>query len=297
MTAVSRWWARNKVALFFLSPWLAGMIMLSLVPMVVSLYLSFTNYNLFEPPRWIGLTNYTNMFLYDTRYLKALQVTFVYVFVAVPLQLLLALALALFLNRGMFALEWFRGIFYIPSLLGPSVAIALLWRKVFGNDGIFNVVVAPLGIQPRSWIGDPDTALMTLIVLHVWQFGSPMVIFLAGLKQIPKEFYEAAAIDGAGRIGTLFRITLPLLTPIIFFNLIMQIINAFQAFTSAFIIGGSDGGVLDSMLFYTLYLFINGFNNFQMGYASAMAWVLLLIIGFFTALFFATSKRWVYYES
>jgi multiple sugar transport system permease protein len=157
-------------------------------------------------------------------------------------------------------------------------------------------LVAPFGIEPRSWIGDPDTSLLTLILLHVWQFGSPMVIFLAGLRQIPKDYYEAASIDGAGRISSFFRITIPMLTPIIFFNLVMQIINAFQAFTSAFIVGGN-GGVLDSTLFYTLYLFIAGFNNFQMGYASAMAWILLLIIGFFTALFFLSSKKWVHYEN
>jgi ABC-type sugar transport systems, permease components len=296
MSIISRWWKRNKVALLFLSPWLLGLLTLSLIPMMVSLYLSFTNYNLFQSPDWVGMNNYINLFTNDTRYAKALEVTFIYVFVGVPLQLTLALALAMFLNRGLAGLELFRGIFYIPSLLGPSVAIALLWRKVFGSDGLFNQLVAPFGIEPRSWIGDPDTSLLTLILLHVWQFGSPMVIFLAGLRQIPKDYYEAASIDGAGRISSFFRITIPMLTPIIFFNLVMQIINAFQAFTSAFIVGGN-GGVLDSTLFYTLYLFIAGFNNFQMGYASAMAWILLLIIGFFTALFFLSSKKWVHYEN
>jgi len=296
MSIISRWWKRNKVALLFLSPWLLGLLTLSLIPMMVSLYLSFTNYNLFQSPDWVGMTNYINLFTNDTRYAKALEVTFIYVFVGVPLQLTLALALAMFLNRGLAGLELFRGIFYIPSLLGPSVAIALLWRKVFGSDGLFNQLVAPFGIEPRSWIGDPDTSLLTLILLHVWQFGSPMVIFLAGLRQIPKDYYEAASIDGAGRISSFFRITIPMLTPIIFFNLVMQIINAFQAFTSAFIVGGN-GGVLDSTLFNTLYLFIAGFNNFQMGYASAMAWILLLIIGFFTALFFLSSKKWVHYEN
>jgi len=296
MDQVLRWWNRNKIPYLFLTPWFLGLFLLSLIPMVTSLYLSFTHYNMFQPPSWGGAQNYVTMFANDPRYIQSLKVTTMYVFLGVPCQLLLALALAMFLNRGLKGLGTFRAIFYIPSLLGPSVAIALLWRKVFGNDGIFNQVVGAFGVEGRSWIGDPDTSLYTLIALMVWQFGSPMVIFLAGLKQIPKDLYESASIDGAGASAQFFKITLPMLTPIIFFNMVMQLISAFQAFTPAYIIG-SNGGVLDSTLFYTLYLFISGFNNFQMGYASAMAWMLLLIIGFFTAVLFLSSKKWVHYES
>jgi multiple sugar transport system permease protein len=239
------------------------------------------------------------MFTRNPRYIKALQVTFTYVFLGVPLQLLTALALALILNRGIPGLPLFRAIFYIPSLMGGSVAIALLWRRLFGYDGVLNQFLGYIGIEfarPISWVTHPDYALFTLILLLVWAFGSPMIIFLAGLKQIPSELYEAAAIDGARRFSSFFYITLPLLTPIIFFNLVMQIISAFQAFTPAFIVaGGTTGGPLDSLLFYTLYLYFLGFVEFRMGYAAAMAWVLLLIIAFFTALIFVSSRWWVFY--
>jgi multiple sugar transport system permease protein len=245
------------------------------------------------------LDNYLYMFQKDTRYMKALSVTFKYVFLGVPLQLTIALLLAMVLHRGLPGLAIFRGLFYLPSLMGGSVAIALLWRRLFGVDGVLNQLLAWLGLQPDppiSYVTNPNYSLYTLILLLVWQFGSPMIIFLAGLKQIPQELYEAAAIDGAKQRSTFFRITLPLLTPVVFFNLVMQIISAFQAFTPAFIVGGgSDGGPLDSLLFYTLYLYFKGFVEFRMGYASAMAWVLLAIIAFFTALMFLSSARWVYY--
>lgn len=293
----NRLWQRNKTALLFLSPWYAGLLIFSIIPMVASLYLSFTNYDLFRAPRWVGLTHYIDMFTADPRYMKALAVTFKYVFIGVPLQLLFALGLALMLNRGLRGLPLIRALYYIPSLLGSSVAVALLWRQVFGSKGVVNEFLSWFGIQGKSWITHPDTAIYTLIVLLVWQFGSPMVIFLAGLKQIPADLYEAASIDGAGAITRFFNITLPLLTPIIFFNLVMQIISAFQAFTPAFIVGGEQGGTLDSTLFYTLYLYIKGFQQFQMGYAAAMAWVLLLIIALFTSLLFLSSRKWVYYEN
>jgi multiple sugar transport system permease protein len=185
----------------------------------------------------------------------------------------------------------YRGIFYLPSLLGGSVAIAILWRQVFGAEGLVNNL---LGLE-GSWISRPSTVLSTLIVLAAWQFGSPMIIFLAGLKQIPQDLYDAAAVDGAGKVSTFLRITLPLLTPIIFFNLVLQMIGAFQAFTPAFIISGGTGGPSDSTLFYTLYLYKKGFEFLDMGYASAMAWVLLLIIAVFTAVAFYTSRYWVHY--
>lgn len=296
---LARYWQRNKYAFLFLTPWMLGLLLFALIPILASFYLAFTNYDLFTTPHWIGVDNFRHMFTSNPRYLKALQVTFKYVFLGVPLQLLTALALALILNRGIPGLPLFRAIFYIPSLLGGSVAIALLWRRLFGYDGVLNQFLAFVGVEfdrPISWVTHPGYNLYTLILLLVWAFGSPMIIFLAGLKQIPAELYEAAAIDGAKRIKSFWYITLPLLTPIIFFNLVMQIISAFQAFTPAFIVGGgSTGGPLDSLLFYTLYLYFLGFVEFRMGYASAMAWALLVIILFFTALLFFSSRWWVYY--
>ncbi|TBL81069.1 carbohydrate ABC transporter permease [Paenibacillus thalictri] len=292
-----RLWRKNKWALLFLSPWFLGLVVFSLVPISLSLYFSFTSYDLLSTPHWSGMDNYKKLLVNDTRFIQALKVTCQYVFIGVPLQLIMALSLALALNKGIRGLSVLRGIYYIPSLLGPSVAIALLWRQIFGQDGVFNHAAGLLGIASKSWISDPNTSLFTLIALLVWQFGSPMVIFLAGLKQIPGELYEAADIDGASKLQSFLRITLPSLSPVLFFNLVMQMINSFQSFTSAYIVTNGSGGALDSALFYTLYLYISAFSHFEMGYASAMAWVLLIIIAAFTALLFLTSRKWVHYES
>jgi multiple sugar transport system permease protein len=214
----------------------------------------------------------------------------------VPLQLAVALGLALLLDKGMRGLPLYRSIFYLPSLLGGSVAVAILWRQVFGKDGIFNGFLAIFGIDGPGWIGHPDYALGTIIILHVWTFGSPMVIFLAGLRQIPEMFYEAAAMDGAGRVRRFVSVTLPLLTPIIFFNLVLQIIFAFQTFTQAYVVSGGTGGPADSTMFYTLFLYRTGFLQYDMGYASAMAWFLLIVIAGFTAFNVWISKFWVFYD-
>ena len=293
---LSRRGKNNLIGYLFLLPWLAGLLIFTLGPIVASAYLSFTDYDLLTSPEWNGLFNYTRLLTRDDRYAAAVSVTARYVLLSVPLQLVFALLVAVVLNRGLRALSFYRAIYYLPSLLGGSVAIAILWKQVFGLEGLFNQFLALFGVEGMSWIGTPSTALYTLILLRIWQFGSPMLIFLAGLKQIPPELYEAAEIDGASSVAKFFRITLPLLTPIIFFNLIMQMISAFQAFTPAFIISGGGGGPVDSVLFYTLYLYQQGFSNFRMGYASAMAWILLLIIGIFTAVAFLSSRYWVYYE-
>jgi len=285
----------NKAGYLFLLPWLIGLVLIIGGPMLASLYLSFTDYSLIQAPSWVGLENYARM-LSDPRLHKSLAVTFTYVFVGVPLQLIAALAIAMLLNEGMKGLAFYRSIFYLPSMLGASVAIAVLWRQMFEVDGLVNQVLRLFGIPATtSWIGDPQYALWTIILLHVWTFGSPMVIFLAGLRQIPGMYYEAASVDGASRWNQFRRITLPLLSPIIFFNLVLQIINAFQAFTQAFVVSNGTGGPADSTLFYTLYLYQRGFVQFQMGYAAAMAWLLLLIIGAFTAVNFYLSKHWVFY--
>jgi multiple sugar transport system permease protein len=285
----------NKAAFVFLLPWFAGLAFITAGPIVASLFLGFTDYNLIQPPEFNGVDNWTRM-LGDDRLHKALGVTFTYVGVSVPLQLACALGLALLLDRGLRGLAFYRSAFYLPSLLGSSVAIAVLWRQIFGADGLVNQVLGMVGIEGRGWISDPSTALSTLIVLNVWTFGAPMIIFLAGLRQIPTMYYEAAATDGAGRWTQFWRITLPLLSPIIFFNLVLQIIHAFQSFTQAFVVSGGSGGPSDSTLFYTLYLYQRGFNNFDMGYASALAWLLLVIIAAFTAVNFWAAKYWVFYD-
>jgi len=187
-------------------------------------------------------------------------------------------------------------VYYLPSLLGGSVAIALLWRQVFGTQGLVNQFLGVFGIEGQGWVSHPDTALGTLVILNVWTFGAPMVIFLAGLRQIPEMYYEAAQIDGAGKVRQFIAITLPLLTPIVFFNLVLQVINAFQSFTQAFVVSGGSGGPVDSTLFYTLYLYQKGFGALDMGYASAMAWLLLAIVAGLTAINFVVSKYWVFYD-
>ena len=280
----------------FLLPWFIGILCFSMVPMLTSLYLSFTNYDLFRAPDWIGLQNYSTIFTDDGRYIQSVKVTLIYVFLGVPLKLIFALFIALLLNKGMRGLPFIRAVYYVPSLLGGSVAIAILWRQVFGKNGILNDFLGLFGMEGTSWVSSPDYAIYTLISLLIWQFGSPMLIFLAGLKQVPTELYESAAIDGSGKISMFFNITLPLITPIILFNLVMQMISAFQAFTPAYIIGGAEGGALDSLLFYTLYLYQKAFGHFQMGYASAMAWILLVMIALVTALIFLSSKKWVHYS-
>lgn len=285
----------GRMAAVFLAPWFLGLALITIGPMAASAYLSFTDFSLLASPNWIGWDNYTRM-IDDPRLHKSLVVTFTYVLTAVPLQLLLALALAMLLDRGMRGLAFYRSVFYLPSLLGGSVAIAILWLQVFGVNGLVNKFLGLFGIEGQGWVSSPDTALGTLVILHVWTFGAPMIIFLAGLRQIPEMYYEAASIDGAGKVRQFFHITVPLLTPIIFFNLVLQIIGAFQSFTQAFVVSGGTGGPADSTLFYTLYLYQKGFTHLDMGYASAMAWLLLLIVAAMTAINFLASKYWVFYS-
>jgi multiple sugar transport system permease protein len=285
----------NRAAYLFLAPWFLGLALITIGPIVASLVLSFTDYSLLESPNWIGFENYERM-LDDPRLHNSLRVTFTYVFVSVPFVLALALALAMVLDRGLRGLPFYRSVYYLPSLLGGSVAIAILWKIVFGTNGLVNQVLGLFGFEDLpGWVGHPDYALGTLIVLNVWTFGSPMIIFLAGLRQIPHMYYEAAAVDGAGSIRRFVSITLPLLTPIIFFNLILETIKAFQTFSQAFIVSGGTGGPADSTMFYTLYLYLRGFGAFDMGYASALAWFLLMIIAGLTAVNFIASRFWVHY--
>ncbi|WP_158846118.1 carbohydrate ABC transporter permease [Saccharothrix deserti] len=284
----------NRAGYAFLAPWLIGIFGLTLIPMLYSLYLSLTKFNLLTDPQWTGLDNYARL-LSDERYLQSIKVTLLYVVTSVPLKLAAALLVAVALNRGLKALGFYRATFYLPSLLGASVAVSVMWRQIFSRDGLLNDFLALFGIRGADWIGDPRYALWTLVLLSAWQFGTPMLIFLAGLKQLPQDLYEAAELDGAGRFRVFFSITLPLLSPMVFFNLVLETINAFQTFTPAYVVSGGLGGPIDSTLLYTLYLYFRGFGSMQMGYASAMAWVLFAVIGAFTALYFWSARRWVNY--
>jgi len=286
----------SRAAALFLAPWLLGLVVITAGPMLMSLYLAFTDYNLLSAAHFTGLDNIGRM-LDDDRLAKSLTVTLTYVFVSTPIQLAVALGLALLLDRGLRGLAFYRSAFYLPSLLGSSVAVAVLWKQVFGVEGLLNQLLAVFGIDGPGWISSPGTALSTLILLHVWTFGAPMVIFLAGLRQIPRDLHEAAAVDGASPWHRFRSITLPLLSPIVFFNLVLGIIGAFQSFTQAFVVSDGRGGPSDATLFFTLYLYQKGFVNFSMGYACALAWLLLLIIAGFTAVNFWASRFWVYYDN
>lgn len=283
---------REGAAWVFLSPWVLGAIVLTLLPMAVSLYLSFTDYDLFNAPHWVGLRNYTQMFTEDPRYWRSVTTTLTYVVIAVPLQLALALGVALALKNMRRGKGFYRSAFYAPSLLGASMSVALVWRAVFNDGGTVDNLLGTGG-----WINKPGWSLLAVALLTVWQFGAPMVIFLAGLQQIPAELYEAAAVDGAGKWRQFVSVTVPMLSPVLFFNLVLQTIQAFQVFTPAFAVSGGKGGPADSTLVYTLYLYDRGFVASHMGYASAMAWVLLIVIGVVTAVLFRTSRTWVFYAS
>ncbi|MEV4358690.1 sugar ABC transporter permease [Nonomuraea sp. NPDC049625] len=285
----------GRAAYLFLLPWFAGLLLLTGGPILASLALSFTDFDLLTAPSFVGLDNYARMLTDDPHFVNAVRVTLIYVVFSVPLSGAFALLVAVLLNRPVRGVGVYRAAYYLPSLLGGSVAVAILWRQIFGADGLINDALSYFGIVGPSWISTPEYAIYTLVLLHIWQFGSPMLIFLAGLKQIPAELYDAAAVDGAGKVRAFFRITLPMLSPIIFFNLVLQTVNAFKAFTPAFIISGGIGGPADSTLFYTLFIYQEGFGNFRMGYASALAWVLLLVTAAFTALAFRSSKYWVHY--
>ena len=287
----------NVSGYIFIAPWLIGFFAFTLLPILSSLFFSFTRYDLLSPPSWIGLQNYQDMLFNDRRFWKALYVTFGYVFLHVPIRLVFALLVALLLAGKHRFLGVYRALFYVPSIIGGSVAIAVIWRRMFGVDGVFNSLLISLGIIDRGigWLGEPNTAIWTIILLAVWQFGSPMLIFLAGLKQIPASYYEAADMDGAGVLGKFFRITLPMLAPVMLFNLIMQTITGFRAFTESYII--TEGGPFDSTLLYMLYIFQKTFKFNDMGYGCALAWVLLAIIGILTVIIFKVSSKSIYYES
>ena len=296
-SARRRAWRRNLTGYLFIAPWLFGFFAFTFIPIAASAALAFTNFNVLSPNlSFVGLQNFATM-VGDQRFWRAVRATFFFAFMAVPLKLIFALGLAMLLNNARRGVYAYRAAYYAPSIVGASVAVAVVWREMFGKQGPLNAMLASIGLPTTAWLGDPATAPWSVILLSVWEFGSPMLIFLAGLRQIPTEFYEAAAIDGAGAFRRFVAITIPMLTPLIFFNLVLQMIFGFTVFTSAFVISGGTGAPLDSVLLYSLYLYQKGFKDFQMGYAASMAWALLLAVACCTALIFRSSRYWVHYET
>ena len=286
--------AETKAGLAFTSPFIIGFLLFMIVPMMISLYYSLCDYNILSAPVFVGFKNYIKMFS-DEVFFKTIGVTFFYALISVPLRLAFALLVAMLLLNSSRLTAFYRAAYYLPSIIGGSVAVSILWKRMFAIDGVINKVLAVFGMKdPVSWLGDKNTAIWTLILLAVWQFGSSMLIFLSSLKQIPSSLYEAASIDGAGKFRQFFKITLPLLTPTIFFNLVMQMINGFMAFTQCYII--TQGKPMNSTLFYTVYMYQQSFEYYNTGYGAALAWVMLLIVGLITAFLFATKRFWVYEE-
>ncbi|MDY0908448.1 sugar ABC transporter permease [Microbacterium sp. CFBP9034] len=280
----------------FLIPWLIGFFGLTLIPMGYSLYLSFTRYNIFTAPQWIGLDNYIRMFTDDPAFMQSAQITLIYVLVGTPITLAAALGVAMLLNYRDAGAGFFRSSFYAPSLIGGSVSVAIVWRAMFSEEGPVNGILSSIGIDLGGWVGNPSLVLPMMILLSIWQFGATMVIFLAGLKQIPKELYEAAEVDGAGAYRRFRAVTIPMLSPVIFFNLLLGLIGAFQVFTSAYIISNGSGGPAGMTNFITLYLYKRGFSDGQMGYAAAIAWVLLIVVAVIAFILFRTQRSWVHYS-
>lgn len=288
-------YANRAEGLAYLSPFIIGLIVFTMFPFVASLALSFTDYQLQNPiaaAQFVGMENYAAL-ADDHTFKQSLAVTLLYVFITVPLKLAFALFIAYVLNFKLVGIGFFRTAYYLPSILGGSVAIAVVWRYVFAGDGLINQVLVGLGVEGINWLGDPDSAMFTIMLLRLWQFGSAMVIFLAGLQAIPQDLYEAAKIDGAGPWRTFWRITLPILTPVVFFNFVMQVIQAFQEFNAPYIITG--GGPLKSTYLLPLMIYEEAFKYFEMGYASAITWVLFLLTAVCAAAAFSSSRYWVFY--
>ena len=293
--SILAWLNDERVAgLICTSPFIIGFFMFLIIPMCLSAYYSLCNFNITSDPVFVGMANFTKMFG-DAKFWKALQVTFFYALVSVPLRLLFALIVALILLKTTKMTAFYRAAYYLPSIIGGSVAVSILWKQMFAKAGTINMLLQGIGINCTiAWLGNVDTAIWTLILLSVWQFGSSMLIFLSSLKQIPSTLYEAAEVDGANGLRRFFKITLPLLTPTIFFNLVMQMINGFLAFTQCYII--TQGKPMNSTLFYTVYMYQQSFEFHKAGYGAALAWMMLLIISVFTGILFLTKKLWVYEE-
>lgn len=293
---------RRKLAwgLLFISPWVVGFLGLTIYPMIASLYYSLTYYDVVRPPRWVGLENYTYFLSRDHLSSKAITNTFYYAAISVPLNIIVAVSISLLLNARVKGLAIYRTIFFLPSIV-PAVASTILWIWLFStNFGLLNLGLSFLGLPQIAWLNDPAWTKPALIIMGLWGFGGAMVIYLAGLQDIPQVYYEAAEIDGANSLQKTLYITLPLLTPQVFFQLITGLIGAFQVFTTAFIMAGATGsaqtgGPDNSLLFYSVYLYLNAFSFFKMGYASAMAWILFVMTMIATLIVLRSARSWVFY--
>ncbi|MDF2844017.1 MAG: binding-protein-dependent transporter inner rane component [Herbinix sp.] len=284
---------KRNVGFFFILPWLIGFIVFKLYPFGSSLAYSFTDYQLFDGIKEVGFMNYLHIFKTD-KIMKAFEVTFKYAFITVPFKLIVSLFIAYILNFKLRGVNFFRTAYYIPSILGGSVAIAVLWKALFRDDGLINSVLEFVGVEGPKWLSDPSYSLFIICLLRVWQFGSAMVIFLAALKGVPQDLYEAAAIDGAGKWRQFFKITVPIITPVIFYNLVTQLCQAFQEFNGPYII--TQGGPRNSTTLISLLVYNNAFERYEMGMASAMAWLMFVIVMTFTIIAFISQKYWVYYD-
>ena len=278
----------------FIAPWLIGFAAFTVWPFVASLYLSFCRYDVISPPRWIGLGNYHELFVHDALFWRSLANTLAYAAAAVPLGIATAFALALLLNLRLRGIAVYRTVFVLPHVV-PAVATSVVFLWVLNPQiGLINAILAQVGIHGPAWLQDPDWAMPTLVLMSVWGIGGALITYLAGLKDIPIALYEAARVDGANAFQRARHITVPMMTPVIFFNLVMGVIGAFQYFTQAYIM--TQGGPEDSTLFYALYLFYRAWRYLDMGYASAMAWILFVVVVAVTLALFATQRRWVHYE-
>lgn len=291
---MKRYRKRDMAAFVFIMPWIVGFLMFQAVPFITSFYYAFTDLSMLKEPNWVGLENFKDIFLFNRDFKNSLKVTLIYVVFSVPLKLGFALFIAMLLNMKVKGIGIYKTLYYLPSILGGSVGIAILWKFLFARNGFVNLLLSRMSLGPVDFLGSPQLALPTISLLSVWQFGSSMILFLAALKQIPKDLYEAAMVDGAGRIRMFVKITVPMITPIILFNIIMQMINAFQEFSAPFLI--TNGGPLKSTYLYGMMVYENAFSYLKMGYASALSWILFVIIMAVTFLIFKSSESWTFYQ-
>lgn len=285
---------KERMGYVYIMPWLLGFLIFQLYPLAASFVYSFTDFSITNQPSFIGLKNYAEMFLEDDMFFRSIGTTLKYVMISVPFKLITALIVAVALSQKIKGINLYRTIYYIPSIFGGSVAISILWRFLFMDGGLVNRALQMVHLPSVPWLSSPKTALLTLSLLSVWQFGSSMILFLAAIKQVPADLYEAAKIDGGGAVRNFFSITLPMITPVFFFNLLMQMVNAFQDFTGAFVITG--GGPVKSTYLFALKLYDEAFSYYKMGYACALSWILFAMILVFTVVFFRFSEAFTYYE-
>jgi multiple sugar transport system permease protein len=287
-------WRNLRMGLLFISPWIVGFVVFTVYPILVSLYYSFTDFALFHSPNWVGFQNYQDLFTRDDKFYVSLYNTIFFFLLALSASVIAALFLALLLNAKLRGSTFFRSVFFLPTIV-PMVASAAVWMWILNPQwGLLNLGLRALGIPGPPWLSDPSWAKPSLVLLALWTIGSEVIIYLAALQEIPRDYYEAALVDGANPIQRTRFITIPLITPVIFFHLVNGTIWAFQYFTEAYVMTG--GGPANSTLFYALYLYRNAFTAVKMGYASAQAWILFILVMFATLIIMRSSRGWVYYE-